>query len=475
MLPFALPAASGYVVALSGGADSRLLLELTVRAVLARGDKVAACVRAAHMNHGIRGEEADRDEAFCRAECEKLGVPLTVERVDIPAMARADGQSVETAARAARYDFLVRMMKDAGFAALLTAHNADDQLETVLFHLIRGSGTRGMIGIPADRPLGETLSDGTPLMVFRPLLTWSRQAILEGIAELGLSYVTDSTNTDDTYIRNCLRHKVIPLLEEIAAPGIPQDGAVRLGQAAREDEDTLTAIAADRYAAAQTPEGLPVAAVAAEPPAIAKRMLRLAYAEYLGMALTPERTLTSYHLETVLALCREGKNGQVSHPLPIHTRAEIHGGKLIFAPCTPPVLQPKKALRPLPMGVTVWNEAFPRITVEVASSEAPLPAVDDAEVFATAFFPMALSATLTARGREPGDVILSHGMTKKLKKLICDKHIPMNLRDCLPLVCLDDGTPLWYPGVAYRDEYPAPQDGPATRITVRIHQSGPRE
>ncbi len=469
MLPFELPARGGFVVALSGGADSRLLLELTIRAVLSRGDEPAEWVRAAHMNHGIRGEEADRDEAFCRAECERLGVPLTVERADIPAMAKTCGESEETVARTARYHFLRRVMKEAGFPCLLTAHNADDQLETLLFHLMRGSGTRGMIGIPATRTLGEHLPDGRPLSVCRPLLSWSRRDVLDAIAELELNYVTDSTNLSEDHTRNRLRHRITPLLEDIFGAGIPQAAAVRLGQAAREDENTLAAIAADRYAAAQTPEGLPVAAVAAEPPAIAKRMIRLAYAAYLGIALTPERTLTFDHLETVLALCREEKNGQVSQPLPSHTRAEIHGGKLVFTACTPPVCQPKKELRPLPMGLTVWSEASPRITIEVAPSETPSPTAYDPAVFTTAFFPISLAATLTARGREAGDTILSHGMTKSLKKLICDKHIPIDLRDRLPLVCLSDGTPLWYPGVAFRDGCPAPTCGRALRITVRIH------
>ncbi len=465
MLPFELPAEGGYVVALSGGADSRLLLELTVRAVLSRGGEVAACVRAAHLNHGIRGEEADRDEAFCRAECERLGVPLTVERVDIPALARRDGQSEETAARAARYDFLVRVMKEAGFPALLTAHNADDQLETVLFHLLRGSGTRGMIGIPASRPLGDVLPDGTPLTVYRPLLTWCRRDILDGIAELGLAYVTDSTNLADDCTRNRLRHRVIPLLEELSAAGAPQAAAVRLGQTAREDEDALASLADERYEAARTPDGLPAAAVAAEPAAIAKRMLRRAYAEHLGDTLSPERTLAAHHLDAVLALCRDGRSGRVSDPLPGHLRAEICGACLTFAPCAPADRPTGQTLRPLPAGLTVWNDT---VTLEVSTADGPLMPLSGDSVFASACFPASVAPSLTVRSREPGDCILSHGMTKKLKKLICDKHIPVDLRDRLPLVCLSDGTPLWFPGVAYRDGFPPPTDGPAVRVTVCV-------
>ncbi len=478
MLLFELPAASGYVVALSGGADSRLLLELTVRAVSARGDTVASCVRAAHLHHGIRGAEADRDEAFCRAECERLGVPLTVGHADIPALAAENGQSEETAARHARYAFLTLVMKTHGLPALLTAHNADDQLETVLFHLLRGSGTRGMIGIPAERPLGDTLPDGTALTVYRPLLAWSRREILQGISELGLSYVTDSTNRAEACTRNRLRHRVTPIFEEMTNAGLPQAAAVRLGQAAQEDEEALAAIAAERYQGARLPQGLPVAAVAQEPPAIAKRMIRMAYADRLGAKLPPDRSLSAHHLDMLLRLCREKRNGQVSDPLPAHLRAEIHGGCLCFVSYAPTDRTPArtgKAPCRLGMGLTVWDDTPPRITVEVETAPRALFPPTDAEVFASACFPVATASALTARPREPGDVILSHGMTKKLKKLICDHHIPLDLRDRLPLICLGDGTPLWFPGVAFRDGFSPPTDAPVARVTIRIHTSATRE
>ncbi len=470
MLPFPLPAARGYVVALSGGADSRLLLELTIRAVLLRGDDPSTSVRAAHMHHGIRREEADRDEAFCRRICAEAGVPLTVERADIPSLSRESGESEETAARTARYAFFLRVMQACGFPVLLTAHNADDQLETVLFHLLRGSGTRGMAGIPAERSLGATLPDGTPLSVHRPLLSWSRREVLEGIAAYGLDYVTDSTNLADGCVRNRLRHAVIPVLEEITANGAPQTAAVRLGQAAREDEDALLAMAADRYRAANTPDGLPAAAVAAEPPAVGKRMIRLYYETALGGALSPARTLSAHHLEAILRLCRAGTDGQVSDPLPGHMRAEMHRGHLTFASCTPPDEDRHRPLCRLTAGLTVWTDASPRVTIEIVILDRPLPPPDDETVFASADFPVALADALYARTREAGDTILSHGMTKKLKKLICDNHIPTELRDRLPLLCLSDGTPLWYPAVAYRDGFPAPEDGPAVRVTIRIRQ-----
>ena len=197
MPTFHLPNASAYLVALSGGADSRLLLELTIRALLERDPRadVGSRVMAAHLHHGIRGEEAHRDEEFCRQVCESLGISLAVEHADIPALAAESGESIETVARRARYDFFQRVMTECRIPVLLTAHHADDNLETILDRLLRGSGTKGMGGIPPTRPL-DTTPDGSRRDIYRPLLEWTKQEILEACEELGLDYVTDSTNED---------------------------------------------------------------------------------------------------------------------------------------------------------------------------------------------------------------------------------------------------------------------------------------
>lgn len=183
-------------VALSGGADSMALLN----AFCAVKDKLGISIYAAHLNHMIRGAEADRDEAFVREQCEKLGVTLFCERADVPAFSKQSGKSLELAAREIRYEFLERV----GKGMIATAHNADDNLETVLFNLTRGTGIEGLCGIPAKR--GRFI---------RPLLTVSRAEIEEYCRSGGIQYVTDSTNLCDDYTRNKIRHKVIPALKEI--------------------------------------------------------------------------------------------------------------------------------------------------------------------------------------------------------------------------------------------------------------------
>lgn len=482
---FDLPPATGYLVALSGGADSRLLLELTVRAVLERtkGGSAAARVVAVHLNHSIRGAEADRDEAFCRALCERLGVPLVVEQANIPARAAQSGRSEEAEARLARYDLFLRTMRERRLPLLLTAHNADDQLETLLHRLLRGSGTRGMGGIPPTRPLTEPDEAFT---VARPLLGWTKREILAACEEMGLSYVTDSTNLEDEHTRNRLRHHVIPALETIAGEGTPQRAALRLSKAAREDEDALAAMALMRYRAARsraacgeasppTPgtvavSSIAASAIAAEMPAIAKRMLALAYAEQIGS--TSDTTLSAYHLDALLDLCRDGREGQTSDRLPAGVRAEIQNQRLIFRQPSP--ILPPLPPRPIDIGDTVWDEGSdtrPRILIRVEANLPPgAKPLADGNVWASAVFSAdRLSLPLWVRAREPGDGILSHGMHKKIKKLLCEKHIPLHLRDRLPLFCTDGGqTPIWLPGVAFCDGYPPPTAGPCLRLTVYL-------
>ncbi len=456
--PFDLPTANAYLIALSGGADSRLLLELTVRAVLERPEAERARVEAIHVHHGIRGEEADRDEAFCRAVCAALGVPLSVEHADIPARAAASGRSEETEARLARYECFIRVMRARGIPVLLTAHHADDGLETVLHRLLRGSGSRGMGGIPPTRSLGDGLT------VHRPLLAWTRREILDECAARGLESVTDSTNLLPDCTRNRLRLTVIPALEAIAGEGVPQRAATRLSKAAREDDEALTAIAAARLEACPSRIAPDAAAIAAEMPAVAKRMLALAYAE--AEAPTADTTLSAYHLDALLALCRDAREGAVSDELPGGKRAAIRQGRLVFEAPTVEPPAPALGVRPLPLGDTRWDSG---LTVRVERLDAPTAPLGGDAVYASACFPAAhLPLPLSARGRTEGELILSHGMRKKVKKLLCDKHIPTGLRDRLPRILTPDGELLWLPGVAFRDGYAPPKAGTCLRISVLL-------
>lgn len=217
----------GVLVACSGGADSVALLLEFVRL---RTEGTVATVVAAHLDHGIRGAEAKRDADFVEALCKRLNVPFVLETADIPAVSKEQGLSMETAARNVRYAFLERIRKERGLQWIATAHHADDQAETMLLHLLRGSGLNGLCGM--------RYRSGT---LIRPFLRYSKQELLRYLTERGEPYCTDSTNAEEAWTRNRIRHRLMPVLETFR-PNVGEtlaDTSFRL----QEDADYLEAIA----------------------------------------------------------------------------------------------------------------------------------------------------------------------------------------------------------------------------------------
>ena len=185
-----------YIVALSGGADSVCLL----LKMLDEGRHV----EAAHCNFHLRGAESDRDESFVVSLCSRLGVPLHRAHFDTREYASLHKVSIEMAARTLRYDYFEKLRRDIGAEAILVAHHRDDNVETVLMNMVRGTGIRGVAGI---RPRNGH--------ILRPLLDMSRSDIEAYLRERGETYVTDSTNLEDEATRNKFRLNVVPLLRTI--------------------------------------------------------------------------------------------------------------------------------------------------------------------------------------------------------------------------------------------------------------------
>lgn len=185
-------------VGVSGGADSVALLRFLAALRPQFGWVLVVC----HIHHGLRGAEADRDECFVRALAEQLGLPCAVSRIDAAALALRDHISVEEAGRMARYAFFAQTAGEGGRIA--TAHTLDDSIETVLMNLVRGTGLRGLCGIPRIR--GN---------IVRPLLDCTRAEVEDYLGALGQPYCTDSTNLTDDYTRNRIRHDILPRLCEL--------------------------------------------------------------------------------------------------------------------------------------------------------------------------------------------------------------------------------------------------------------------
>lgn len=204
--------------ALSGGADSVALLF----ALKSLSPELGISLTAVHVNHLLRGEESDRDEAFCRGLCKSLGIPLRVFRKDAAAFSHSLGVSVETGAREMRYELFSQISADK----LATAHNLNDNAETVLFRMARGTGLRGLTGIPPVR--GK---------IIRPLLFCTRDEIEAYLKSCGQDFVTDSTNLSDGYARNRIRHRIMPELKAVHG-AFPECTAAMTASLA-EDEDFL--------------------------------------------------------------------------------------------------------------------------------------------------------------------------------------------------------------------------------------------
>ena len=189
------------LVGLSGGVDSLVLLHVL--------ERLGHPVRAAHLNFRLRGEESEADEAWIRDLCGERGTPLHVGKADVAAQAAA-GESVQMTARRLRYAFLLRTASAAGLACVAVGHHLDDQAETVLQNLIRGTGPEGLAGMPAKRPIEA----GSRVMLVRPLLHARRQAIVDFARSEGLSWREDASNADTRYTRNRMRSVVLPAIAD---------------------------------------------------------------------------------------------------------------------------------------------------------------------------------------------------------------------------------------------------------------------
>jgi tRNA(Ile)-lysidine synthase len=274
------------VVALSGGSDSVALL-IILHELHQQREFVLDC--AAHLHHGIRGAEADADQEFCRALCDRLGVPLVTNRLDVPALAARARVSIELAARRARHAFLSEVRAARAADVVGTAHTENDQAETVLLRLVRGAGGRGLAGMAPQR--GHLI---------RPLLAITRDELRAELASIHQPWREDASNADVAIPRNRVRHELLPYLEQHFNPAMTR-ALARLADVARADEawaDSLVdAAAADAVSTRDGAVSLNVSRLTAAPEALRRRLARRA----LELA-NPDRSCTVEEVDLVLAV-----------------------------------------------------------------------------------------------------------------------------------------------------------------------------
>lgn len=391
---------SRVLCAVSGGADSMYLLHRCLEGAKEHGYGVCA----AHYNHCLRGAESDRDERFVLEMCASLGVECVSGRGDVLGYAGANGMGTEEAARELRYAFLERAADELGAETIATAHNADDNAETMLFALARGSGARGLAGIPPRRG-----------RIVRPMLGITRSEIEQYLEEKGISHVEDSTNASLDYSRNRIRALVMPVLREINPEFA--SSAYRASALLRKDEEFLDSIA--RAFLGRCSDGrVDCSELSAQPWSVASRVVRLMAPKALGMQ----------HVEAILKLAKAGR-GSADVP---GARFSASGGKLYIGE----VSAAKLPARPLEIpGTTEIPEAGVVLTARVVENCGEIHTSLN-----TFFFQCEnICGTIYCAARESGDAmrVAGRGCTKKLSDLFAERGIAPEKRDLVPV--LKDG------------------------------------
>ncbi len=383
---------------LSGGADSVTLLLCLC--------ELGYAVSAVHVNHRLRGAEADRDEDFCRKLCLRLGVPLTVEQVDVKAYCAATGASTEEGARVLRYAAFER----SPIEKIATAHTLSDSLETAVFDLARGSGAKGLCGIPAVR--GRFV---------RPLIECTRGEVEAFLAERGQDFVTDSTNLTDEHSRNRIRHGVIPVLKELNPEAERAFG--RLSASLRADDEYLCREAAELLAEARRENGFEARRLAsAAEPVLSRAVILL-----LGENELP------YNSRRVAELCGIIRRGG---------KVCLSGN--VYALCSGGLFRISALTEPSRDCVTVEGERL----YEAAGKQASVIITKKDQMNCkinrmftyTALDYAKIKGVISIRTRRGGDSIRleGRGCTKSIKKLFAES-LPAEKRDSVLLLCDGEG------------------------------------
>jgi tRNA(Ile)-lysidine synthase len=414
------------ILALSGGADSTAMLDL-----FSRLPELSPRLVAAHLNHCLRGPESDRDEEFVRSLAEQYRIPLECRRVDVKEHSRKERLNLEDAGRRARIGFLSELRDSWQATAVALAHHADDQAETVLMRLLRGAGPRGLAGMP--------YRNGRKFI--RPLLGVTRVELAAYLAERGLTWREDASNQDTAFLRNRIRHELLPLLEQYnpairerlaATAAVLSDEHHLLNRLTMEVVDRACAKDGDTFTCS-------VKHLTEQPPALRRRLFRLLLERLAGNL----DHFTGRHIEDLEHLLDSPRPNAVLN-LPQRITALREYGSLVlrrtFAP--PPTDMGELAITgtghyQLPGGVSLTLTSVP------ASAVAEPLGADTA-----LFNPVRNPFPWHVRTFRNGDRIVPFGMagSKKVKELFIDAKIPHSQRRSIPLLFCGD-TLLWVCGL----------------------------
>lgn len=429
-----------WVVGVSSGPDSTLLLH-ALRA-LSTGRDLGWTLHAAHFHHGLRGAEADADEQFAAELANRLGVTLHAEHADIRAWSETEDGSTEEVARRHRYAFLERVALKTGSDCVAVGHHADDNAETVLHRICRGTGLRGLAGISDVRPI----QPGSRVRLVRPLLPHRRATIDALCAARGLEARADSSNATGEFTRGRIRNTILPLLRESLNPNVT-DALLRLAEQARWVGGYLEEAAArtfDSLVVCEEPRHL----VLNTPALLGKHRTIQAEVVRRAMSLMPggEQDLSAAHIEAVLRMAADAASGKELH-LPGPVVVSKLYDRLEFRPLEPeepppelaPVLVDCPGTTPLPLlGAELVAElcdSDPSKIEELRQEPRPNEEWLDYD---------RLKLPLVVRGRRPGDRFQPLGApgTKSVSDFLIDEKIEPQRRARIGLLC-DQAGPVW--------------------------------
>ena len=415
------------IAAVSGGADSVCMLDVLQRL----SDEIGFKLCCAHLNHGLRGEAADGDEAFVGQLCKKYKIKFYSKKINVSNLAEEKHLTFEEAGRGARYEFFDEIRKKHGCNIIATAHNKNDNAETVLMRILRGTGTDGLGGIPFVR------SDG----VIRPLLGVSRAEIEEYCKAEGLEYRTDATNFDNDYTRNKIRNELLPYLAKEFNPSICESLA-RLAENAGNDAKFMKDYASRLYTRLGSPlpggkpPSLHIESLKMVEKPIAARVIRLAANDALdGVRLEKK------HIDEIFSLAEMSTGAAVD--LPEGLRAQVQYGWIVFEDKN---REDKKTIElsendgfftEIDVGQSYFSDLLNKeISFRIENAKEYKPKINEI----AADYDLLEGKRLFMRSRRSGDrmVWFPDGRTKKIKNILIDSKIPRRDREKIPLLCTGD-------------------------------------
>jgi tRNA(Ile)-lysidine synthase len=421
--------ANRILLAVSGGADSTALLY--AMCALTRDDVLNADLICAHINHQLRGDEADRDEDFTIAQATDLKVAITTKRVDVPGFAGRNKLSIETAARQLRINSLLEIAKANNCDSVATAHQKNDNAETILQRLTRGTGFRGLGGIWPTRVFADEFK------FVRPLLSVSRDEIIEYLEQQNLKWRRDHTNADCTYRRNYIRHRLLPALQQNCTGSLVEqlsklsESARRFYKAVCRRADEVWPEVADSAGEKVT---LDIKMLLAQSQPV---MIELARRSLTALGCG-EADLTRHHYEGILQLVKHNASGSKIE-LPGKFLVGVEYGKLIFSgPETKPRLseQIDKRIRLEIPGRTKFGRYFIQTTILETDKKDFNKFKAEKTNFIERFDFDKIKPPLFARFRKPGDRFFPLGSNKEKKvgKFLTAARVPHQTRQKIVII-----------------------------------------